>query len=48
MKLYTVLEYAEMKDISPQAVYKQIKSNKLKTVIQKVDHVRIVVEDNQE
>ena len=46
MKLYTVTEYARHMKISPQAVYKKIGSGKLKTLIEKVDRVRIVVDDN--
>lgn len=47
-KRYTVAEYAELKGISPQAVYKQIKKNKLtgKIIIDN-DTTYILVDDTE-
>jgi len=47
MQLYSVAQYARMKGISTQAVYKKIHNKKLKTVIEKIDRVRVVVEDTE-
>lgn len=48
-KKYTVAEYAELKGISPQAVYKQIKKNKLtgKIIIEN-DTTYILVDDTEQ
>jgi predicted DNA-binding protein YlxM (UPF0122 family) len=48
MKLLTVAQYARHKGVSQQAVYQKIKRNKLKTVIEKVEVMRIPVEDIEE
>jgi hypothetical protein len=45
MQLLTVADYARLKNISTQAVYKQIKNRRVKTKTKKIDRVHIVVED---
>lgn len=44
MQLLSVTQYARKMGISPQAVYQKIRRNKLKTVVQKVDVIRIVID----
>ena len=43
--LLSVNEYARRKGVSPQAVYKKIRRGTLKTVVEKVERIKIVVED---
>lgn len=45
MQLLTVAEYARHKGVSQQAVYQKIRRGKLKTVTEKVDVIRVPVED---
>jgi len=45
MQLLSVNEYARLRGITPQAVYKKVTSGKLKTKTVKVERIRIIVED---
>lgn len=47
MQLLTVAQYAKLKKVSPQAVYQKIHRGKLKTVSEKVEIIRIPVEDTE-
>ena len=47
MQLMSVPEYARFKGVTPQAIYGKIKRGTLKTVTEKVEELRIVVEDTE-
>ena len=47
MKLLTVAQYARLKNVTPQAIYQRISRGTLKTVVQKVENLRIPVDDTE-
>lgn len=47
MQLLSVPQYAKLKGISQQAVYGRIRRGTLKTVTEKVEQVRVVVDDTE-